>query len=130
MRKEGKTVVLTTHYIEEAHSLCDRVAIVDHGRVIAIGKPDELIAASKATMRVTIVATGSLDSSLLEALPTVQGVEVADGRAVLKTMDVSHTIIDALKVLNDADNELIDLQIQRPSLEDVFIELTGTSLRD
>jgi ABC-2 type transport system ATP-binding protein len=130
MRTEGRTVVLTTHYIEEAHALCDRVAIIDHGKVIAIGKPDDLIAASKATMRVTVQALKPLDIARLGTLPTVQSAEAADGRAVLKTGNVSQTIIDVLRTVDETGNELIDLQIHRPTLEDVFIELTGSSLRD
>ncbi|HZK80506.1 MAG TPA: ABC transporter ATP-binding protein [Humisphaera sp.] len=130
MRKEGRTVVLTTHYIEEAHLLCDRVAIVDHGKVIAIGKPDDLIAVSKSTLRVTVQATRPLDAGRLAALATVQHADVNNGRAVLKTANVSQTIIDVVRALDETGNELIDLQINRPSLEDVFIELTGSSLRD
>jgi ABC-2 type transport system ATP-binding protein len=130
MRKEGRTVVLTTHYIEEAHLLCDRVAIVDHGKVIAIGKPDDLIAVSKSTLRVTVQATRPLDAGRTAALATVQHADVTNGRAVLKTANVSQTIIDVVRMLDETGNELIDLQINRPSLEDVFIELTGSSLRD
>ena len=122
--------MLTTHYIEEAHLLCDRVAIVDHGKVIAIGKPDDLIAVSKGTLRVTVQATKPLDAARISALATVQHAEVSNGRAVLKTANVSQTIIDVVRALDETGNELIDLQINRPSLEDVFIELTGSSLRD
>jgi ABC-2 type transport system ATP-binding protein len=125
MRKEGRTVVLTTHYIEEAHSLCDRVAIIADGRVIAMGKPDDLIAASKATLRVTVQAARPLDTGRMSALATVQHADVNNGRAVLKTANVSQTIIDVVRALDETGNELIDLQINRPSLEDVFIELTG-----
>ncbi len=130
MRKEGRTVVLTTHYIEEAHALCDRVAIVDHGKVIAIGKPDELIARSKATLRVTVQAAKPLDAARVAGLATVLGVEIADCQATLKTANVSRTIIEVVNSLQESENELIDLQIHRPSLEDVFIELTGSRLRD
>ncbi len=130
MRAEGRTVVLTTHYIEEAHALCDRVAIVDHGKVIAIGKPDELIANSKATLSVIVQAARPLDAQRLAALPTVQHVEARNGRAVLKTGNVSQTVIDVVRSLDETGNELVDIAIHRPSLEDVFIELTGTSLRE
>lgn len=129
-RAEGRTVVLTTHYIEEAHALCDRVAIVDHGKVIAMGKPDELIANSKATLSVIVQAAKPLDAARLSALPTVQHAETSNGRAVLKTGNVSQTVIDVVRSLDEAGNELVDIQIHRPSLEDVFIELTGTSLRE
>jgi ABC-2 type transport system ATP-binding protein len=130
MRKEGRTVLLTTHYIEEAHALCDRVAIVDHGRVIAVGKPDDLIAASKATIRVTVKTTRPPDAAILAALPTVLHVQTSENQTVMKTGHASQTIIDVLRTLNETGNELLDVQISRPSLEDVFIELTGSSLRD
>ena len=94
--RRGRTVVLTTHYIEEAHLLCDRVAIIDRGKVIAIGKPDDLIAGSKASLRVTIRAAKPLDAGQLAALPTVQHAETEDGRAVLKTANVSQTVIDVV----------------------------------
>ncbi|MDB5171817.1 MAG: transporter related, partial [Phycisphaerales bacterium] len=130
MRREGRTVLLTTHYIEEAHALCDRVAIVDHGKVIAIGKPDELIAKAAALPRIVVHAARPLDAGRLGALPGVRQVESVNGRAHLKSGNVSQTVIELVRMLEASNNELIDLQITRPSLEDVFIELTGSSLRE
>ena len=130
MRQDGHTVLLTTHYIEEAHQLCDRIAIVDHGKVIALGKPDELIANSGTRPRVAVKSARPLDRGALLALPGVADAR-ADGDGVeIKTSDVSRTVIELVKLLDAQANELLDLSIQRPSLEDVFIELTGTSLRE
>ncbi|MDB5354946.1 MAG: hypothetical protein JWN24_1399 [Phycisphaerales bacterium] len=130
MRREGRTVLLTTHYIEEAHALCNRVAIVDHGKVIALGKPDELIAKAAALPRIVVQAARPLDAAQLGALPGVRQVESVNGRAQLKSGNISQTVIELVRMLEYADNELVDLQITRPSLEDVFIELTGSSLRE
>ncbi|HET6251086.1 MAG TPA: ABC transporter ATP-binding protein [Tepidisphaeraceae bacterium] len=130
MRAEGRTVVLTTHYIEEAHILCDRLAIIDHGKVIAIGKPDDLVKASQTAMRITVQASQPLDAARLKEIPSVQGISADGNRAVLETNNIGQTVIDLLRALEQTHNELVDLQISRPSLEDVFIERTGTALRD
>ena len=71
MKQEGLTVLLTTHYIEEAHLLCDRIAIIDHGRIIALGKPEELIAQSKALPRITLRTAQPVDSAQLRELSSV-----------------------------------------------------------
>ena len=130
MKEEGHTVLLTTHYIEEAHLLCDRIAIIDHGKVIVTGRPDDLIANAKAMPRVTMRAARPVDPALLGSLPGVAGAEAHGDTMQLKTSNVSHTVIELVRLLDAQQNELLDLQVQKPSLEDVFIELTGTSLRD
>jgi ABC-2 type transport system ATP-binding protein len=130
-RAAGKTVVLTTHYIEEAEQLCDRLAIVDHGQVIASGTPAELIAAAKSPPHVTFTTTRPIDPRRLEGRTAVASASVKGNSATLHTTHPGQTIIDLVKWLQtDPGNELIDLHIHKPSLEDVFIELTGRSLRD
>ena len=130
MRGEGRTVLLTTHYIEEAHRLCDRIAIVDHGKVIATGRPDELIAASKSLPRLAVRTARPLAEADLLALPDVRSVQLREENALVQTTNVSHTLIELVRMLEARGVELLDLHVQRPSLEDVFIELTGTSLRE
>jgi ABC-2 type transport system ATP-binding protein len=130
MRREGRTVVLTTHYIEEAHTLCDRIAIVDHGRVIAEGRPDDLIARTRDTQRISVRTALPLALNELRALPAVQSASQAGDQAELKTTRVSQTVIELVRLIEARNNELVDLHIHRPSLEDVFIELTGKGLRD
>ena len=130
-RDLGHTVILTTHYIEEAQALCDRIAVVDHGRIIARGTPAELVAGSAASPRVTFSAKHPVEESRLIPLSGVTGVRTEGATATLTTSSPPQTIIDLVKLLEaDPGNELIDLQIHKPSLEDVFIELTGRSLRD
>ena len=130
MKRDGRTVLLTTHYIEEAHRLCDRIAIIDHGRIIATGSPDELIAGAKATPAIVLQTTRTIDGELLRSLPGIQGLEWTLDRGELKTASISRTMIELVKLLDAQKIELVDLHIHKPSLEDVFIELTGTSLRD
>jgi ABC-2 type transport system ATP-binding protein len=130
MREDGHTVLLTTHYIEEAEKLCDRLAIIDHGRIIATGTPRELIERSKALPQITVRTARPLTVEQVRGLSVVeQAVEGTDGLQ-LRTRNVSRAVIEAVNLLETQGNELLDLQIHRPSLEDVFIELTGSSLRD
>jgi ABC-2 type transport system ATP-binding protein len=130
MRDDGRTVLLTTHYIEEAHQLCDRIAIIDHGRVIATGKPDELIANSRSRPRISLKAARPLDKQTLRSLPGVTDVhENGDGVEIFSS-GLSQTLIELVRMLDAQGNELLDLRIQKPSLEDVFIELTGSRLRE
>ena len=130
MKQEGLTVLLTTHYIEEAEQLCDRIAIIDHGRVIAIGPPAELIAKSKALPRITLRTAQPLDLDQLRKLPTVASAESIDGATQIKTGNIGRAVIDLAHFIDAQKTELLDLQVHRPSLEDVFIELTGATLRD
>jgi ABC-2 type transport system ATP-binding protein len=130
LKASGKTVVLTTHYIEEAEQLCDRIAIIDHGKIIAEGTPSALIAASKALPRVTVQTSKPLDEARAAKLHGVVAVERENGRLTLATSRVGETVIDLVKWIEADGNELSDMQVRKPTLEDVFIELTGRKLRD
>jgi ABC-2 type transport system ATP-binding protein len=130
LREQGKTIFLTTHYIEEAEQLCDRIVIVDHGRVIASGTPRELVANSKSLP--TIHFSTTRPSELL-ALRKLDGVAHVDNRPdgfALSSTNVGQTLVSLVQYLGREVNELLDLHIHKPTLEDVFIELTGRSLRD
>jgi ABC-2 type transport system ATP-binding protein len=130
-RAAGKTVVLTTHYIEEAQQLCDRLAVVDHGQIIASGTPAELIAAAKSPPHIEFTTAMAPNLASLQALPRVTSAKVSGASATLHTNQPGQTIIDLVNLLQgDPANELVDLRIHKPSLEDVFIELTGRSIRD
>ena len=130
LRRDKKTVLLTTHYIEEAERLCDRVAIVDHGVVIALGTPRELKARSGGTTRVEVRLSKPESNGAMKNLEGVVDVREVDGAYVLHSQRPPQTIVSLVKHLEAQGNELVSLEIATPSLEDVFIELTGRRLRD
>jgi ABC-2 type transport system ATP-binding protein len=130
LKREKKTVLITTHYIEEAERLCDRVAIVDHGRVIAQGTPRELKHASAGTTRIEVRFAKPLTNGTLSGLDGVSNTREFDGTYVLHSTRPPQTIVALVKQLEADHNELQSLEMFSPSLEDVFIELTGRRLRD
>jgi ABC-2 type transport system ATP-binding protein len=130
LRREKKTVLLTTHYIEEAERLCDRVAIVDHGRVIALGTPRQLKRGSAGTTRIEVRVARPATDGRLKELDGVADCREFDGAYVLHSTRPPQTIVALVKELEAENNELQSLEMFSPSLEDVFIELTGRRLRD
>ena len=130
LKRGKKTVLLTTHYIEEAERLCDRVAIVDHGRVIALGTPRELKQRSAGTTRIEVRLARPLTDGTLGRLEGVADCREFEGTYVLHSARPPQTIVALVKHLEAENNELQSLEMFSPSLEDVFIELTGRRLRE
>jgi ABC-2 type transport system ATP-binding protein len=130
LRRGKKTVLLTTHYIEEAERLCDRVAIIDHGILIALGTPRELKQRSAGTTRIEVALSKPMNDGELRALEGVTDCRSLDGRIVLHSTRPPQTIVALVKHLENSSNELQSLEIAAPTLEDVFIELTGRRLRE
>ncbi len=130
LRRDKRTVLLTTHYIEEAERLCDRVAIVDYGKVIALGTPRELKARSANTTRIEVRLAKPASSGILQKLDGVVDAREVDGSHVLHCQRPPQAIVALVKHLEAEGNELVSLEIATPSLEDVFIEVTGRRLRD
>jgi ABC-2 type transport system ATP-binding protein len=130
LRRDKKTIVLTTHYIEEAERLCDRVAIVDHGKVIAQGTPRELKQSSVDKTRIEVRLAREESEETLKLLEGVSECRSLNGVYVLHCQRPPQAIVSLVKHLEMQCNELISLEIATPSLEDVFIELTGRRLRD
>jgi ABC-2 type transport system ATP-binding protein len=128
LRGEKKTILLTTHYIEEADRLCDRVAIVDQGRVIAMGTPEELRRGSAGMTSIQVKLAHPAPD--LRQLDGVADVSEVDGGYVLHSARPPKTIVALVKHLEGAGNELLGLEMASPTLEDAFIELTGRRLRD
>jgi len=130
LRVERRTVLLTTHNIEEAEQLCDRVAIVDQGRIIAAGTPRELIRQSQQATRIEFVPRSALPAEQLQSLECAEEVQIRDGHYTLRSRQAPRTLMALMRVLIAENNEVLEVHVERPSLEDVFIELTGRRLRD
>jgi ABC-2 type transport system ATP-binding protein len=133
-RAEGRTVILTTHYMEEAERLCDRVAIVDRGRIIALGTPRELIANLGAEQVVELTLAGAADGGAvardLGRVPGVIDVRVEGTVLSLRVARLHHALPAMLDALTTARVGLEELRTHAPTLEDVFVALTGRHLRD
>jgi ABC-2 type transport system ATP-binding protein len=132
LRREQRTILLTTHYIEEAERLCDRVAIVDEGRIIAMGTPREIQDRAAGESVIEIECATPLDGATLPAWRDADKVSLDEGRTRVSVVSrrPARSIVDMMKWLDEKGIELADIRIKRPSLEDAFIELTGKSLRE
>jgi ABC-2 type transport system ATP-binding protein len=131
-QKDGGTVLLTTHYMDEAERLCDRIAIIDHGVVIAEGSPQELIERLGGHQMVEFSISGNRDGSLApwNALPGVENARHDDGLICLSVREAHHTIPALLDSVNQQGEKLEHLTTRQASLEDVFVRLTGRHLRE
>ena len=129
-KDEGKTVFLTTHYIDEAEEVCDRVAIMDHGRIIALDTPRRLMANLEMEQRIEFVIEGPLDVAVLERMPGVtRARSMAEGAHTIYASD-AHTGLKSLLVLAEQQGfTLKGLTVEGATLEDVFIRLTGRRIR-
>jgi ABC-2 type transport system ATP-binding protein len=130
LRAEGRTVLLTTHYLEEAEVLCDRVAIMDHGRILEEGTVDELVTGHFKERAVRFDALDGLGDAQVAAMPGVARVKHEDGAVLLYTRDVAGTIGAVLDAAEALGREPANLGVRRATLEDVFLDLTGRALRD
>ncbi len=126
---QGKTVLLTTHLMEEAERLCHRVAIMDHGQIIGLDTPENLIKSLDAENKVIFSYKNPWDTQALKALPTVNKVEMTTERAVI-TGKGEKFVADVVHFLTENHIRFADLHTEQPNLEDVFLKYTGTHLRD
>lgn len=129
-RAGGGTVLLTTHYMDEAERLCDRVAIVDHGKVIALGTPAELIASLHATSVVEFETEPPLPREALSSLPGVAELHADGDGWALGVQDLAETVPALLAAADAAGARLLTLATHRATLEDLFVARTGRRLRD
>jgi ABC-2 type transport system ATP-binding protein len=132
-QKAGGTVLLTTHYMDEAERLCDRLAIIDHGQLIAEGAPADLIDRLGGHHVVEFSVTGNSDEAALDgwrALPGVDSVRHDDGLVCLNVREPHRTIPALLDAVHDQGSQLLHLTTRQASLEDVFVRLTGRHLRE
>jgi ABC-2 type transport system ATP-binding protein len=131
LREQGTTVLITTHYLEEADALCDRLAIIDQGRIVAEGTPDELkrrIAGDVVTL--VVDGDGLAARRLLETQVFVREASYADDQLRLYVDRADTAAPTILRLLDGAGMAPKSLTLQRPSLDDVFLQQTGRSLRD
>jgi ABC-2 type transport system ATP-binding protein len=129
-RSGGRTLLLTTHYIEEAERLCDRVAIIDEGRIIALGTPREIKAQTLGHSHIEVVCEQPIPEG--EVPLTADRVAISEDRRTIAVASAqpARTIVDLVKWIDQQGIGLIDIHLKRPTLEDVFIELTGKRLRE
>ncbi len=129
VQSQGKTVFLTTHFMEEAERLCDRVAIIDHGKIVALDSPHSLVAALGDESRVVFEIDKPFDQALLEDLPGVTRVEKISER-ILVYGRKDGLISRVASTLETAHIPFHNLHAEQPTLEDVFLKLTGKAIRD
>ena len=132
-QKKGGTVLLTTHYMDEAERLCDRLAIVDHGQIIAEGSPPDLIDRLGGHHVVEFETSGNSDGQATDgwnALPGVESVRHEDSTICLNVREPHLTIPALLEALSRQGQQLEHLSTRQASLEDVFVKLTGRHLRE
>jgi ABC-2 type transport system ATP-binding protein len=129
-RARGGTILLTTHYMEEAQRLCDRIAIVDHGHLIALGTPAELIASLQAANVVEFTTVPLLDEALFRNLPAVRGFCRHGAGWQLRVQSLAESVPQVIATIEQSGAHLASLSTHEASLEDVFVALTGRELRD
>ena len=131
-QRGGGTVLLTTHYMDEAERLCDRIAIVDHGQVIALGTPAQLIARLGGHHVVEFATSNGqpANKDVWRALPGVDAVHEDDGMLLLNVREPHQTIPALLQAVEAQGSQLVHLTTRQASLEDVFVHLTGRHLRE
>jgi ABC-2 type transport system ATP-binding protein len=132
LRADNRTILMTTHYIEEAERLCDRVAVIDAGQIIALGRPRDLQEKSANQSAIEIRLNQPLRDSALPSWPESVRSIVSDDRQGITVYSKrpARTLVEIVKWIDSQGLELDDIHLNRPTLEDVFIELTGKKLRD
>jgi ABC-2 type transport system ATP-binding protein len=129
VRDRGKTVVLTTHFMEEAERLCDRVAVMDRGRIVALDTPEKLVRSIGAENRVVFVLVEPADLTRLSGLEDVSRAEQTGDRVVVYGRS-DQTVVEVVKFLSANRVRFRDLRTEQPTMDDVFLALTGREMRD
>ena len=133
LHRDGQTILLTTHYMEEADTLCDRLAIIDHGKLLALDTPEALKQSTGADSYVTVSSTGDLEALarvLAEGVDGVGHAEVVDGTVRLKVRGTEGVLPAVVTAAERGGFTVTDLSMTEPTLETVFIDLTGKDLRE
>ena len=132
LNKAGLTILYTTHYMEEAERLCDRVAIVDHGQIIALDTPKSLIRGMGGGLLKVGLLNGKLDAVLQKTslLASVKDIHTLNDQLMIRTTQAQEALVGVLDIASKLDARVTSLEILEPNLETVFLHLTGSSLRD
>jgi ABC-2 type transport system ATP-binding protein len=133
LNRDGQTILLTTHYMEEADQLCSRVAIMDHGKILALDTPENLKKSTGIDTIVTIKATGDLETLSRNLLAHVEGAattRLVDHGVELHVAGGEQLLARVIAAAEASGSTVQDLSVTEPSLETVFINLTGKELRD
>jgi ABC-2 type transport system ATP-binding protein len=130
VRSKGKSVFITTHYMEEAQRLCDRVAVIDYGKIIATDKPEKLISQYFQEEAIEFESSQKLENDVLSAVAGVTNVVQEDGKVIVYSNAVPVTVSALLDMAKQRGFELTNLYVRRATLEDVFLKLTGRRIRE
>lgn len=132
LKAAGMTVVYTTHYMEEAERLCDRVAIIESGKILALDTPKNLIGLLGDGVIYLGLTEAALQTTLplIQALPHVRAVSTRDGQVKIESADVKKALLELLELCNSQNVSVRSLEVLEPNLESVFLYLTGKRLRD
>jgi ABC-2 type transport system ATP-binding protein len=129
IRKRGKTVFLTTHFMEEAEQLCDRVLVIDRGRIMALDTPENLVQNLGGETRVIFTVEDGADPGILDQLPGVSGVEMSGGRIVVRGRG-DRLVCSVVNALDGRGVKFRNLRTEHPNLEHVFLAMTGDRMRE
>ncbi len=132
VRDQGKTIYLTTHFMEEAERLCDRVAILDHGKIVALDTPQALIRGLSQNERVSFTLDVSITAEIQKSFAALGTVEVQADKLTLigKSTDSAQLVTAVVNLLTGLSLRYRDLRTEQPTLEDVFLNLTGRQIRE
>lgn len=130
LRERGKTIILTTHYMEEAERLCDRIGIMDQGKIIALDAPGDLIAKQNLESAIELITSNSVSKEFFHKLPNVSNVTQDGNSFTLHTKETSPVLTQLTHLSESGSLNLESISVRKATLEDVFLELTGKKLRE
>jgi ABC-2 type transport system ATP-binding protein len=130
LRQEGKTIIMNTHSMEEAERLCDRVGIMDHGQIIALDTPSNLISRQNLDSAIEFTSSNATSKEFLGRLPSVNKVTQDGDKYILYTKDALPLLVEIVRLYQQKQLDLANISVRAATLEDVFLELTGRRLRE
>lgn len=132
LNKEGMTIIYTSHYMEEVEELCDRICIMDKGKLLANGNKDELIKLvnGREKIDVTFTSLGREITQRIKGLSYVGEISVQENRVSIVSENAENLMGDLIQIMKDTNSRIISIDVKKPSLETVFLHLTGRALRD